>query len=63
MEKVTATSILEIITICPYCEAIDDNTSELTEHLDVGELRAESCSAIIQCSECKKDYEVTEIVF
>jgi len=61
MEKVHATTFLEITVTCPYCGAYDDKIDELREYLQYGELTAESIDAEVSCSECEQKYIIEQI--
>lgn len=65
IQTAEATTILEIITQCPYCGEYQDQREILCEHLDHRELRAESCEAEVRCSDrtCNKVFIVTKILY
>lgn len=60
MKSVTAKTILEILSRCPYCGLELDITEQAQEHLDFGDLSAFSCSIEIECW-CKEKYIVESI--
>lgn len=62
MKTVRANTFIEIAVRCPYCGANDNKTEELRSHL-VDEPRASDVNETVTCSECEKQFIVTDIDF
>lgn len=60
-KETTAQTSLEVMVVCPYCDAFDDILDEAREVFDYGELSSNNCDLEITCSECKERYIVTRI--
>ncbi len=63
MKKTTAETDISIWLECPYCNKDQDRLDSLREHLDEGELRADTCDAVLLCVHCDERFEVTEITY
>lgn len=63
MKETTAQTNLEVMVSCPYCDAYDDIIEQARETFYDGELSQSNCELEITCSECKKEYIVTDIYY
>ena len=60
MESVRAKFFVEVSSQCPYCDALDEILSNVSEVMN-NDHRASNIDVEITCSECKNIYIVTDI--
>ena len=63
MKETTAQTNLEVMVSCPYCDACEDILERARETFLNGELSQSNCELEITCSDCKKEYIVTDIYY
>ena len=62
MKKVDATTHIEVVTNCPYCNAFEDVFDDVKESMGY-EPRADNCDVEATCSECQEVFIVTNVEY